>query len=44
VNAELRHSAINQELSESLKADMADKDFREMNISEMTSDEIRVTL
>ncbi|XP_026817982.1 probable G-protein coupled receptor 158 [Rhopalosiphum maidis] len=44
VNAELRHSAINQELSESLKADMADKDFREMNISEMTSDEIREEL
>ncbi|CAH1731296.1 unnamed protein product [Aphis gossypii] len=41
VNAELKHSAINQELSESLKADMVDKDFREMNISEMTSDEIR---
>ncbi|XP_022174165.1 probable G-protein coupled receptor 158 [Myzus persicae] len=44
VNAELRHSAVNQELSESLKADMADKDFREMNISEMTSDEIREEL
>lgn len=44
MNAELKHSAINQELSESLKADMVDKDFREMNISEMTSDEIRVIL
>lgn len=44
MNAELKHLAINQELSESLKADMVDKDFREMNISEMTSDEIRVML
>jgi len=42
VNAELRHSAMNQELSESLKPDLADKDLREMNISEMTADEIRV--
>ena len=42
MNAELRHSAMNQELSESLKPDLADKDLREMNISEMTADEIRV--
>lgn len=42
VNAELQHSAMNQELSESFKPDLADKDLREMNISEMTADEIRV--
>lgn len=42
MNAELRHSAMNQELSESLKPDLVDKDLREMNISEMTADEIRV--
>lgn len=33
---------MNQELSESFKPDLADKDLREMNISEMTADEIRV--
>lgn len=43
MNAELKHSALNQELSESFKPDLADKDLREMNISEMTADEIRVT-
>lgn len=43
MNAELKHCAVNQELSESFKPDLADKDLREMNISEMTADEIRVT-
>lgn len=43
MNIELQHCSMNQELSESLKPDLADKDLREMNISEMTADEIRVT-
>jgi hypothetical protein len=42
VNAELRNASMNQELSDSLKPEIIDKDFRDMNISEMTADEIRV--
>ncbi|XP_025405650.1 probable G-protein coupled receptor 158 [Sipha flava] len=41
VNAELRNASMNQELSDSLKPEIIDKDFRDMNISEMTADEIR---
>lgn len=33
---------MNQELSESLKPELADSDLREMDISEMTPDEIKV--
>lgn len=42
MNVELENSSMNQELSESLKPELLDKDFRDMNISEMTADEIRV--
>ncbi|VVC38791.1 Hypothetical protein CINCED_3A000734 [Cinara cedri] len=41
VNAELRLSALNPEIVETLKPDLIDGDIRELNIAEMTPDEIR---